>query len=518
MRKIIRIILVIGMIICVIMIGYFLLKDNYFFQFELNGPEYVVYNLGDNYVEMGVILKENGQDYSQNVIIENNIDINNIGNYTVKYRYKDKELIRYVEVKVLNSMSLNGDEEVYLLLNGKYDDPKVNLIYEGKQLQDNIEIDSNFDASKVGDYQITYSSDLVKKTVTRNIHVSEFDDYFKISYNKDISKDVILNIEIDKQKVLKYLLPDGSEQHDNYSFNVTKNGEYSFVVFDNYNNQLIKKIVIDNIGHLELHLIKAGGFYDDAILIRTPKTTLFIDGGQGEGVIVNYLNALHIKKFDYVIGSHTEFNHVQTHGTIINNFQVDKLMYANDIRNCDCRCDYKDVGRILEALEKKNVPIYIPEVPSVLTINDVTLYIIAPWSLGCSKNENSLVFILKYGDNTFMFTGDSVGTFSNANELFNKAKQIGLNSLKVDVLKFPHHGNADISEATLNLIRPDIIIVPNNGYSYSVPYTSVLNKIKKYGNGSIYRLKDSNTESIVLTSDGKTINVKMNANVNDYVT
>ena len=175
-------------------------------------------------------------------------------------------------------------------------------------------------------------------------------------------------------------------------------------------------------------------------------------------------------------------------------------MYANDIRNCGCMCDNKDVSNVLSALSSKNIPITIPKVPSVINIGDMALYIIAPFSLGCNKNDNSLVFILKYGNNTFMFTGDSDSPLNSSNKLLESANKIGLSSLKVDVFKYPHHGNEYISASTMSLIRPSIILVPNknlNGY----PTSQMQGIISANGNGTIYRLNDSTTGSIVLISD-----------------
>ena len=266
---------------------------------------------------------------------------------------------------------------------------------------------------------------------------------------------------------------------------------------------------------LEIHMISAGGYYDDAFLIRSRKATIFIDGGRGASSVINYLKSVNVNKIDYVIGSHTEYDHIDAQGEIIKNFQVSNLMYANDIRNCGCMCDNKDVSSVLSALSSKSIPITIPRVPSVINIGDMSLYIIAPFSLGCNKNDNSLVFILKYGNNTFMFTGDSDSPLNSSNKLLESANKIGLSGLKVDVLKYPHHGNEYISSSTMSLIRPSIILVPNknlNGY----PTSQMQGIISANGNGTIYRLNDSTTGSIVLTSDGNKINVDMHAVASKY--
>lgn len=442
------------------------------------------------------------------------------------------------------TFKFNGEKDVYLLINGSYRDPVIDILCNGKKCDEEVIIDGNIDSSKEGDYEITYSHKKMNDKATRMIHVSNFDEFFKIEYDSvNTLSTTVVNIKVDKTKVSKYVLPNGTIKDDNSQYEISENGEYTFIVFDNYNNKLEKKIVINNIivnepnptpvvtpmptqvpqvtpsptptpSQLEIHFINAGGYYDDAILIRSDRATIFMDGGRGSDAVVRYLNEVNVKKIDYVIGSHTEYDHIFAQAAIIENFQVDNLLYANSISSCGCRCDSTDVGAVRNAMRKKNVPETIPQIPSVLNIGDMKLYFIGPPSLGCNKNENSLIFILKFGNNTFMFPGDSDSRFNDVDKLLENAKAIGLSNIKVNVLKYPHHGNKFITDKSFEAIKPEIIMVPNV-HAQDNPSKKMRDKIKNYGI-TMYRQSDSSTGNILLTSDGNKIEVKMDVVAKDY--
>lgn len=557
--------------------------------FKLNGEEHIAHNLNDEYQDLGVTIKKGNKDLSNEVVINNNVDVHNEGNYIITYSFQNKVLTRYVEVKKINVFSLNGDSDVYLLLNGTYSDPKVDAFDNGIDYANEVEINSNIDASKTGKYQISYTTSKNAKVLIRNIYVSEFDDYFKISYDKDTIQDAItLKITIDEDKISKYTLPDGSTKTQESDYIITKNGEYTFVIYDKYNNQLEKKIHIKNVKitnpmdascvatiengsttikvtvnkeitkyvyngieknestyvinkeekdnkvelyaddgdtkeitcstkiiepkKLEIHFI-ASGYYDDAILIRTPKTTIFIDGGRGKDRVVAYLKELKISKIDYLIGSHTEYDHINAHGAIMRNFKVGTAIYPNNIKSCGCSCERNDVWEVINAASATGTPVKVQGVPSVLSTSDMNIYFIEPTKIGCNKNNNSFVFILVYGNNKFMFTGDADSVLHNVDTLNNTAKKLGLASgIQVDVFKYPHHGNQMLDTKLINALNVKAIIVPN----YNAPQYGEATYFRNRGI-EVYRQSDSTTGNILIASDGNKITYTMNIAAKNYV-
>lgn len=581
-------IIIIALIIIILIIAFLLLKDTLFPNpiLKINGNEYVEHNLYDEYQDLGFSL-DHGD--STKVQVNSNVDVTKEGIYDVIYTYKDQVITRHVEVKKINVLNLIGDKDVYLLINGEYTDPKVEAIVNKVDSSNEVKVNSDLNTKEAGDYKITYS--LNDKTVERNIHVSNFDEYFKINYsNSDLVDKLELEISIDKDKVSKYSLPDKTEKDDNSTFTITKNGNYAFTIYDKYNNKYDKRINITNVKvepieatctavvekgkttinvkanktitkyiyngvvsnkdnyvfekvikenkvmlyddeeqfkeitcttdlskamELQIHFIKPGKVYDDAILIRTDNTTIFIDGGRADVEVTKYLKDVKVDKIDYLIGSHLHYDHVGAHKTIVKSFKVGKVIYPDDIYNCSGgRCKRNEMNRVVSALNSKNIKAETLKIPNIIDLGDMKLYFIAPWKIISNENDNSFIFILEYGNNKFMFNGDSYGPLNTIDTLTANAKKLGLKDIKVDLTKYAHHGCEVILDKFLDATSPKYIIVPNNG-SPQCPVSSNINRIKAHGI-KMYRQTDSKTGNILITSDGDNIKIKMDINPTDY--
>ena len=268
------------------------------------------------------------------------------------------------------------------------------------------------------------------------------------------------------------------------------------------------------IKNLEIHFMKADVYYDDAILIKSNEAVIFIDGGRGYNSVIEYLDDLGITDIDYIIGSHTEYDHIDAEALIIEKYNVKNVIYPNDIYNCGCRCDNLDVDKVKSALNKKNIKAKVQEVPSKLAVGDMSLYFLAPFELYCNKNNNSFVFILEYGDNKFMFTGDADSAMHNFKKLNENAVKLGLSDATVDVVKYPHHGNETLDDSFIDNVKAKYYIVPNSKFP-RFPSSDNLNRLKNRGI-EVYRLSDSKTNNILIHSDGKNIDFVMDVKSIDF--
>ena len=563
--------------------------------FELYGSDYVEHNLGDPYFDPGVKLTIDGVDKSKEVVVSGTIDVTKEGTYEKTYTYNDKTLKRKINVKKLSSFSLLGESDVYIVLNGKYDDPKVEATYKGNDYKDQIEVVGNVDYSKPGTYTLTYRFPELNKSLSRKVHVSNFYEYVKITYDTTTSnKEVTVTVTIDKNKASKYILPDGSEKQEDTTYKITKSGKYKFIIYDKYNNSIEREIEFSNINvepikatctatikdnkttvkvttsnkitkyvynstestsnshtfnnvvktnkvtlyddigqkktitckttevkpdnDLEIHFI-ATGYYDDAILIRDNSKTIFIDGGRSGGAerVIPYLRAAGVKKIDLMIGSHAEYDHIQTQASVLDTFTVDKIIYPVNIykcrSNCNCQRD-DDVRDVISALNRHNKTATQQPIPSTIDLGDMKMYFIAPLSLTCNNNNNSFINILKFGNNTFMFTGDSYSSMNDVPSLQANAKKLGLSSIKVDMLKYPHHGNETLPNKFIDAVSPKTVVVPNY-HAPQHPSSGRQQALTSRGI-KIYRQSDSSTGNIYIHSDGKNITYTMNAEASKY--
>ncbi len=269
----------------------------------------------------------------------------------------------------------------------------------------------------------------------------------------------------------------------------------------------------NNSDYLEM-IFFGSNAYDDAILIRAGSKTIFIDGGRygTRSIITPYLKKENVSKIDLLIGSHLHYDHIQYHADALDNFEVSTILYPDNVYDCARRgsCKPEDQKYIVDALKKYNKTPRIVKPGEIITLGDMTLYFIEPTNITTSgkypQNANSFVFILKYKNNSFMFTGDIGFGTSHINDIKRYTSQFGI-SYDVDVLKYPHHGNSTVSDNLLNTITPEYVIVPNFR-SAKYPNSSNISRLRKF-NIKTYRQSDSKTGNIYLKSDGNNITIKM---------
>lgn len=239
-----------GIIIAIVIVAILMVFGNSSndLVFELKGDNTIEINIGEGFYDPGFTIYKGEEDLSDKVVLYDNININELGTYERTYTYEDQVLKRTIEVKKLKEFSLNGDSDVYILLNGKYDDPGVKAIYKDVDYSSNVKAYSSCNNSKQGTCRITYQSKDLNRTTERRVHISDFKEYFKLNFEQgDTTESIKVIITIDNTKVSSYIAPDGKTYTDNSTYIITKNGEYSFIVIDKYNNKYERKINVTGI-------------------------------------------------------------------------------------------------------------------------------------------------------------------------------------------------------------------------------------------------------------------------------
>lgn len=231
-------------------------------EFYLYGDNFVNINLGENYIDTGVIAKNNkGEDLSNQVIINNTVDINKVGSYVIFYKLKDKTIYRYVNV--IDSpdnlqFDLLGDSSIKLNYKEEYKEPGVNAIDKiDGNLNKEVEVLGFVDTTTVGEYTLTYTvgnSRGYQKKLTRTITVVDTSERYNIVMdllvsNKNLTNKEVqiqVNVEGESYKFLK--LPDGTATKEkNVIFKVSQNGKYKFTAYNDLNKEFEKEISISNI-------------------------------------------------------------------------------------------------------------------------------------------------------------------------------------------------------------------------------------------------------------------------------
>lgn len=234
----------------------------------------------------------------------------------------------------------------------------------------------------------------------------------------------------------------------------------------------------------------------DSYLIKFPNgQTALIDAGNankyfdnGKRIIIPLLEYLGIKKIDYAFVSHVDSDHYRGFISLIRNNKI-KLIYKPPLDSLD-----KEDKNFEALLNYYSIPIkYYSK--SILTIGNVRIYILNDSFYYNNSNDRSGVFKIKYGNTTFLFTGDiSKKAEYNYAELYK-------NFLKSDLLKVSHHGSkTGTSDIFLNYVKPEYAVI-SAGISnlFHHPHKEVLERLLKR------KIKISRTDkegAILIQSNG----------------
>ncbi len=235
----------------------------------------------------------------------------------------------------------------------------------------------------------------------------------------------------------------------------------------------------------------------DSTLIELPhNTNILIDTGGivnyfqknnhyiGKNVLIPYFKSVGIKKIDYLIITHGDYDHMGDSIYLVNNFKVDKVIF-----NCG---DFNDLEKnLIDLLDKKKIKYY--SCINELNINNTKLQFLNT-SIYNDENTNSSVIYLKYNNYKFLFMGDA--SIEREKDILEK-----FNLKDIDFLKVGHHGsNTSSSEEFISSIKPKFSLISvgeNNKYGH--PKDSVLDILKS---SKIYRTDINGSIEIKIKKDG----------------
>ena len=238
----------------------------------------------------------------------------------------------------------------------------------------------------------------------------------------------------------------------------------------------------------------------DSSLIMANDKTMLIDAGNNEDGknIAKYIHELGINKIDYVVGTHSDEDHIGGLDDIIDSFEIGKIFMS---KNGTEKVNYQNV---IKAANKKNIEVVQPNRGDKFTFvaNDSKIeaefeVMLALSGEDISSNNSSIVLKLQYGNTSYLFMGDA-----------EKVAETTRSWPQVDVLKVGHHGsNTSSSENFLKQVKPHYAVIEvGKDNKYNLPNSKAITRIENSG-ATILRT-DLKQESIWMISDGNNIEVK----------
>jgi len=255
-------------------------------------------------------------------------------------------------------------------------------------------------------------------------------------------------------------------------------------------------------------------------LLELPKGPVFlVDGGGffdnsafdvGAMIVGPLLWRKKIRTVDTLVLSHANSDHLNGLLYIAEHFNVKNVWTNNDA------ADTVGYQRFINIIKKNkiNMPDF-DKMPGKYAINQVALEILYPpkdflirkkRELWRDSNSNSLVLRAKFGEKSFLFTGD---IFARSEE---ELIAMSGNKLNSSVLIAPHHGSKTSSSADfIDKVSPDIVVMSLGWKNwFGFPHREAE---ERYNNRGVEILRTDIHGAVEFSTDGKTLETKTAQNL-----
>ncbi|MDD2897070.1 MAG: DNA internalization-related competence protein ComEC/Rec2 [Desulfuromonadaceae bacterium] len=255
-------------------------------------------------------------------------------------------------------------------------------------------------------------------------------------------------------------------------------------------------------GQLHITMLSVG--QGESMLVTFPDgSNMLVDGGGylhetgndfGQRFLAPALGALHVRRIDRMIATHSHPDHSGGLPFVIKNFEVGEFWSGSDVSS-----------DVLNALGKRVIPRRtIAAGDEIALPGQVTITVLSPAKGGqysthgdeYSVNEQSLVFRLKYGSFSIIFCAD-------AGFVAEQQMLAGQNKLKSTVIKVGHHGSRySTSERFIESVHPEIALISVAAENrFGLPSSRIIDLLSSKG---IRTYRTDQDRTIELVTDGHT--------------
>ena len=236
----------------------------------------------------------------------------------------------------------------------------------------------------------------------------------------------------------------------------------------------------------------------DCTLAVSDGEAMLIDSGESDerDRVISYIKSLGIKRLEHIIVTHPHSDHMGEMADIINSFEVGQVTMP--LLPEELILKNYSYEKLTKAAERNGVRLTAACNES-FQLGGMKVITFVPEEYTEDLNNDSVVVMLKHGDNSFLVTGDCGK--AEEEQLLRQGADLG-----ADVLKVGHHGSSSASsELFLAAVRPMYAVISCGAANdYGHPHEQTLIRLKTFTD-KIYTTRDSGTVTFV--SDGKGMTV-----------
>lgn len=242
---------------------------------------------------------------------------------------------------------------------------------------------------------------------------------------------------------------------------------------------------------LTVHYIDVG--QADCALLECNGEFMLIDGGNVEdsSLVVSYLQKAGVEELAAVVCSHAHEDHVGGLPGVLAVFPT-KAVYA-PTRTYSSKC-FDD---FVYYADQQRLTIQIPAPGDRFSLGEASITVLGPVKSYAETNDTSIVLLVQFGKNRFLFTGDMETAAEN--DMLDAGADV-----KADVLKVGHHGsNTSTGYRFLYQVDPDYAVISvGKGNTYDHPHEEPMSRLHD-ADVTVYRTDEMGT--VIARSDGEAI-------------
>jgi len=287
----------------------------------------------------------------------------------------------------------------------------------------------------------------------------------------------------------------------------------------------LKPTVTSTTDKLKVHFIKTTRMCD-AILIDLGETEILIDGGFPNSGVAEYIKDYVDGSLEVMVATHPHPDHIGGLVKVLETFDVNEIWVNGDDLKLspeliastpmpEMFSKFVKLDQVFTStVNKEGASVYVARRGQTIDIGILSFSVLHPDILlpyspsqGISPifqtmNNSSIVLRLRYGNVTFLFTGDILKK-TEANIL-----EAGL-EVRADILKVGHHGAMDSSSPQfLKSVTPKVAVYmaseKPSKYSMIKPHPETIAALKGVG-AKVYGTDTHGT--IMIATDGKTYTI-----------